>query len=1742
MKARHLFHFLLVALLAVTMVTVLGVSAAAEDPAATDYFEVLDEANSHIGYYETPEAALAAVQEGYTLKLLRNYTATEAITLDVAVAYNLDATGFTLTANILQSAGTVTVKGGSFTVASGILWQMEGITTSLTVEGGSFTSTTAANTTASSTVGTLFLFHQTAGTVRMDNATLIANGTLFYCQSGTQDNAQTEENEYALTSVDLTLGANMTGTTKKYVVYSQWLAKGNITFGGGNWTGGRVLHICGGGDANATGTVTFTGNGTYHSLYMATAAARPADYNTNCLVQNTNDVGGIYVGRHYELTITGGDFRFDGPGLVFQNSNKKLEITGGSFVTTQTNSTEKQQVMFFVTAVTNPANIVKNARFESYGSYRIDTDRGIFVCGDKVTLTVGEGTYVWAHGAAHAIGLFGAGPHNIIFEGGFSHSDTGAAYFDSGHNELGTGNTNPITFCGMTFESGRLSDNGVLQIHSGAQYLINGGTYRHTAVDHSKTTANVLFNIYGYAGVTIQKGTFVCGNFLRVGGGGTTADKSATIIIAPEKDEDVTVSGGSGSSPMIWYQGNTGYFPTLIIKGGIFTQNGTTGYILVCNNGGMGNTYILGGQFNAPNKSDLGVWTWNNFNLHVYGGTFTAKERFLNIEHQNAASIIHSINLYGQGEQTITWPNVNAFGKAALEAAGLLTNAEANQFTFTATGVMASATMSMFTSTTAEAGHQGVLNIYGGTYRIEEGNASNLFGDNTSSKYGTINIYGGTFTNAGGISRMFKITGGHTFNFYGGTFTNEEGGSDIIATATGACGTFNFYGAGTYNGITTEGVTFIHRGGNVKQSIYESDNATTETVNIYGGTFISDVVYGDLFSVRHTGGFALEGGMFIGNSILIYLSGAGSATVGNISFKTAAGPGAVSLAIGTGALTFTGTTGTLTYFADSAYERTVTWKEFVDGVQVDHTSLLDVADENGNALGVADSITSIEDALSLAAEAGSNAIVLLDHIMLSSPWVITQDLTVYGNGFAIYAVNNFGSKAAIQITEGANVCFVDTVFHGDRIFSANSGTLTLNSCTVETRGNIVGTDTVGGAFTLSGNATVILTGTVLSAPVGGYASDTDGYGTYFRLLPGFTGNVSLDAACKVNGGLKLIFATNLEDVGSAGSVSVTGVSIGVSQYILYSQALCNTSLSLVNCSFDGARILHVCAATNTTVQPGAEYVIEGGTYTTGATGDGGIYLGVYRGSYLTVRNATITGNTIFTIRSANKILIDGGKYVSTGSNKLFFLNEPAGKDNVIQNVVFEGQNQILWIDNGSTLTVKSGTFKTTGNIACVATSGNAQNSLTIMGGTFETNNGPYAYAVQAYGGTTNIYGGTFRTTGNTDTVIGAEGTSDANNVNIYGGYFEGNGMCVARVLGGKTGSETNGVVTTASNCVLNISGGMFVLAPNDARDSNVDAVIRCGGGTTYGTVNISGGTFINQHGDTKNRSSTVIFKNNAASSISITGGTFVMIDAANTTQTEHFYHVSAGFIESTGSVANKPTYHVTVFGEDHDGSTHVAVTAVAHATFSMGGRTYFATGALAGEFSAMEAGAQVRTTADSSGIRFVSTFSAETLDEIRAAAEEAGVTPEFGTVITTTSNIFTKANGLFTIEALGGIEQRGVSFVDIPAVNGITENEDGSMEIRAALVNIKPENYGLSYSAISYAKVGDTYYYSDFNFADNSRTIAFVAELALADTTGTLPCYDETGAPTGETTSKYTRYQQKVLYMYLGVDVSAWAD
>ena len=182
-------------------------------------------------------------------------------------------------------------------------------------------------------------------------------------------------------------------------------------------------------------------------------------------------------------------------------------------------------------------------------------------------------------------------------------------------------------------------------------------------------------------------------------------------------------------------------------------------------------------------------------------------------------------------------------------------------------------------------------------------------------------------------------------------------------------------------------------------------------------------------------------------------------------------------------------------------------------------------------------------------------------------------------------------------------------------------------------------------------------------------------------------------------------------------------------------------------------------------------------------------------------------------------------------------------------------------------------------------------------------------------------------------------------------------------------------------------------------------------------------------------------------------------------------------------------------------------------------------------------GASVRLVKDSEGIRFESKIPAALVALAKNLADE-GTEVSYGTLIVPTDTIAKQAHLNMNTLRMLGLEE-GKDYVDIVAKDGMTLDEKGNVNLRAALVNIRKANYGLALSAVSYIRYirdgHEVTVCSSYTEALNSRSMSCVAQKALEDvrdTADAVYCYqDENGKY-----SPYTEKQREALKVYLGLD------
>ena len=139
-------------------------------------------------------------------------------------------------------------------------------------------------------------------------------------------------------------------------------------------------------------------------------------------------------------------------------------------------------------------------------------------------------------------------------------------------------------------------------------------------------------------------------------------------------------------------------------------------------------------------------------------------------------------------------------------------------------------------------------------------------------------------------------------------------------------------------------------------------------------------------------------------------------------------------------------------------------------------------------------------------------------------------------------------------------------------------------------------------------------------------------------------------------------------------------------------------------------------------------------------------------------------------------------------------------------------------------------------------------------------------------------------------------------------------------------------------------------------------------------------------------------------------------------------------------------------------------------------------------------GASVRI-GEVAGIRFKTMINKAQLDAIVDANGESNV--EIGTLITPTQ--YVKGAGAFTMAALDAFKEikgfENPAYVKVKATYTMPfeTTKDGYYVYAGSLENILSDNVMLDFSGIGYVKVGDEVVYAEYNEADSSRTVGYVA-------------------------------------------------
>lgn len=436
-------------------------------------------------------------------------------------------------------------------------------------------------------------------------------------------------------------------------------------------------------------------------------------------------------------------------------------------------------------------------------------------------------------------------------------------------------------------------------------------------------------------------------------------------------------------------------------------------------------------------------------------------------------------------------------------------------------------------------------------------------------------------------------------------------------------------------------------------------------------------------------------------------------------------------------------------------------------------------------------------------------------------------------------------------------------------------------------------------------------------------------------------------------------------------------------------------------------------------------------------------------------NITITGGNIYSSEKTinytqgeggGSLTITGGTVTAATQDTIFFsvLTKNMTCD-ISGGTLIAGTQRVIYYGNVGTsinTNITGGTLRAAENT--ITAPGGSQ-TINLSGGTITATN---SIALNCDGPITstviNISDDVKMEAGSNAMLIKMPGIT----VNVNGGYIKSNGGCVAVAQRGTLNVydgilELNG---TSSDALM--IHGVF--------DKNLEL---------SGTVNILGGLFINE-----NMGNSALFGvDDNATPINYTDGKLM-------------YASNVKYIIKKELAATHTTE--AIYDRNSNGTVDAGESYYLYNRFAASSKNV----------GIMVDGAAVRLVENSNGLRFTTKYSAEVVSALKAKGDVT-----YGTIIVPTEYLTSLDS--FTLEAL--VEKYGadkILNIVCTAENGLVTNENGSVITQAAIVNIKEANYGVAFSAISYACVNGEYYYSAYDQGVNARTIKDVAAAALADT------------------------------------------
>lgn len=516
-------------------------------------------------------------------------------------------------------------------------------------------------------------------------------------------------------------------------------------------------------------------------------------------------------------------------------------------------------------------------------------------------------------------------------------------------------------------------------------------------------------------------------------------------------------------------------------------------------------------------------------------------------------------------------------------------------------------------------------------------------------------------------------------------------------------------------------------------------------------------------------------------------------------------------------------------------------------------------------------------------------------------------------------------------------------------------------------------------------------------------------------------------------------------------------------------------------------VVNIYGGTFSSAQISAERTTANSTLRLAATGTVNIYGGHFQmtsdDARAAVINLTKAGRVNF---ATGSFTYDGKTVYGTGATL-----ERRGAGSIIKFAI-----------EGTALTFNGGTFRAYG-LANVLEHHYA-NTLTINGGEFEALEGAKAFVIANGEATLNIKGGSFLAEGDTNDTDAIKGNAvivraTVGHVRISAGTFTSTAGAVFEIAALKGQGS------------FEISGGTFVLEESEAVSGGaiirgaVGVIPQADKGQYYDPTEmyyvagivpeITGGIFVdNRRG------------NGAIIDYSLADATMLLDGAVFLSKYPQEYAVNLNDTKGT----DIPMGNVLC---NYQGESYYC---------------YYAKQAPDTTYSpTVLAGASVSITSVYEGIRFTSLISAAV----------AGALPEgaqYGTLIAPADYVV--AAGGFTHEKLNALDAAfGTPYVDIPAINSVVVMPDGSIAFSGTLINLKTGNYQRTLAAVSYVLLDGKYYYSDYDAAQHTDTMASVTKAAYTDHT-LLPDEDHMSPSLyrANAFSAYDANEQQLLQHYCG--------